>query len=342
MSRKRVTQADVARHAGVSQTAVSQILGNMGDESSYLPETREKVTRAAIELGYLPNRAARALRTNRTMTLGVVLSFITDELALRITQGIQEVAHERGYGILIADTDQNPALEAEALSQFYEREVDGLIFVDSWSDPDMFLGDDRYPPAIFAQLRQAVGLSNCVGIDNFRGGYEAARHLLDLGYRKVAHITGPENWHSAQERILGYCKALEDYHLPFSPSLIERGNWEVSGGVAATHALLDREPDVDAIFVSNDLMAAGCIQALAQRNLRVPGDIAVVGYDDRHLAQALLPPLTSYAISLNQIGQKAATLLIDRLLKDGIRQVPSMTIAGSLVVRTSCGAYPEK
>jgi LacI family transcriptional regulator len=338
MAHRRVTQADVAQRAGVSQTAVSQILGDSENEINFRPETREKVLQAAKELGYVPSVAARALRTNRTMTIGVILGFITDELSLRITRGIQDVAQERGYGILIADTEQSGELEAQALEQLRQREVDGLLFVDSWTDPDTCLENDLYPPMIFAQLRQSIEKQNCVGLDNFRGGYEATRHLLDLGYRKVAHISGPEKWASAAERFKGYQKALADRDLPYDPSLVEFCDWEVSSGRDATALLLDRHPDIDAIFASNDLMAAGSIQAAAQRGLRIPQDIALIGYDDRYLSEALLPPLTSYAIPLNQIGQKAASLLINRLLKKNATRIPSTSLAGQVIVRSSCGA----
>lgn len=338
MARKRITQADVAEKAGVSQTAVSQILGNPDGGSNFRPETRQKVLEAAKSLGYVPSIMARALRTNRTMSIGVIVGFITDELAIRITRGIQEVANERGYGILIADTEQNPILEGQIIEQFRQREVDGLIFVDSWSNPDTYLEDDLYPPMIFAHLRQMLSTRNCVGMDHFRGGYEATRHLLDLGYRKVAHISGPEQWSSAEERSRGYRQALEDYQLPYDASLVEYCDWEIFSGFDATHQLLNRHPDIDAIFVANDLMAAGSIQAAASRGLRVPQDIALVGYDDRYLAEALLPPLTSFALPLDQIGQKAAYLLLDRLLDKNVRFVPSINVAGRLIVRSSCGA----
>lgn len=338
MARKRITQADVAQRAGVSQTAVSQILGTSGSAANFRSETRQKVLEAARELGYVPNSAARALRTNRTMTIGVVVGFITDELALRITHGIQEVAYERGYGLLIADTEQNHDREVQVLKQFHDREVDGLILVDSWNNPETLLTDDSYPPAIFAQLRHLTGPHNSVGCDGVRSGYEATRHLLDLGYRKVAHISGPDFWPSAVERIKGYKQALEDYDIPYDADLVEAGDWEIISGIEAASALLDRSPDIDAIFVSNDLMAAGVIQEAARRGLRVPQDIALVGYDDRYLAEALLPPLTTFSLPLNDIGQKAAYLLIDRLLRKNARRVPSMTVAGRMVVRASCGA----
>jgi len=338
MTRKRVTQADVARKAGVSQTAVSQILGGQGNKNNFRPETRERVLRAADELGYVPSLMARALRTNRTMTIGVVAGFITDELTQRIVRGIHEVAIERGYGLFIGDTEQNPELEARLLDHFRQYQVDGVIFVDSWSDPHKYLNDDSLPPMIFAQLRKLMIEKNCVGADDVRGGYETTRHLLDLGYRKVAYISGPEHWSSAAERLKGYQKALEDYGFSYDPSLVEYSDWEVFGGLNATHQLLARHPDIDAIFAGNDLMAAGSIQAAAKRGLRIPQDLALVGYDDRHLAEALSPPLTSFAHPLDQIGQKAAHLLIDRLLRRSARTVPSMNVAGTLVIRESCGA----
>jgi DNA-binding LacI/PurR family transcriptional regulator len=342
MEKKRVTQEDVARRAGVSQTAVSQILGGIKGASNFRVETQQKVLQAAQELGYRPSIMARALRTNRTMTIGVVLSFLTDELALRITRGIHEIATERGYGLLMGDTEQDPELEKRVVDQLRQYQVDGIIFVDSWSDPSLYLNDESCPPMIFAQLRQLTIERNCIGADDVRGGYDATRHLLDLGYRKVACISGPAHWASSSERLKGYRKALEDYGLSYDPSLVESGDWEIYGGVKATHQLLNRHPEIDAIFVGNDLMAAGCIQVAVSRGLRVPHDLALVGYDDRYLTEALTPPLTSLAYPLNQIGQKAAHLLIDRLLRRKTRSVPSMTVAGHLVIRASCGAVSVK
>jgi len=338
---KRVTQADVARRAGVSQTAVSQILGtNRDDAAKFRPDTRQRVLRAAEELGYVLSMTARALRLNRTMTIGVVVGFITDELSLRITRGIQSVAYERGYTLLIGDTEQDPQLELRVLEQFRQHQVDGLIFVDTWRDPDMFLtlGQDQYPSMVFANLRQAVTSHNCVGVDNVQGGYEATRHLLDLGRRKIAHISGPEYWQSSLERVQGYRQALDEYGLQYEASLLEVGDWEVAGGAAALDRLLDGQFGIDAVFVSNDLMAAGCIQAATRRHLRIPDDLALVSYDDRRLAEALNPPLTSFALPLNLIGQKAAHLLIERLLQDDSYLVPSVRVPGGLAIRASCGA----
>jgi DNA-binding LacI/PurR family transcriptional regulator len=338
MARKRVTQADVAHKAGVSQTAVSQILGNLERQSNFRPETRERVLKAARELGYLPNIAARTLRTNRTMAIGIILSYLTDELALRITRGIQEIAYEHGYSIFIADTEQDARRERQVLEQFRQREVDGLIFVDSWSDPAEFLEDDRYPPMIFAQLREGSGLHNCVGMDNLRGGYQMTRHLLDLGYRKIAHISGPEDWASAADRARGYRNALAEHGIEYAPSLVESGDWEILSGFNATNLLLDRHPDLDAVFAANDLIAASSIQAIVSRGLRIPEDVACVGYDDRHLTEALLPPLTSFAIPLDQIGQRAACLLVDDLLGKTTRYAASICLQGRLVIRASCGS----
>jgi LacI family transcriptional regulator len=339
MVKKRITQADVAQQAGVSQTAVSQILGGReNDAGSFLPETRQRVLQAAEELGYVPSIMARALRTNRTMTIGVVVGFITDELSTRITRGIMDVANERGYGILIGASEQDPNLEGRVIEQFRGYQVDGLIFVDSWSNPDDFLDKAAYPPMVFAQLRNMMVERNCVSTDHGRSGYEATRHLLDLGYRKVGYISGPEHWYSASARLQGYQRALEDYGFPYRPSLVEYADWEVCSGVEATANLLDRHPDIDAVLVGNDLMAAGSIQVAATRGLRIPQDLALVGIDDRQLAQALTPPLTSFAHPLNMLGQKAAQLLINRLLRHNVRHVPSISVAGQLVIRESCGA----
>jgi LacI family transcriptional regulator len=339
MEKKRVTQEDVAKRAGVSQTAVSQILGGLGKgASNFRPETQQKVLQAAQELGYTPSIMARALRTNQTMTIGVVQGFITDELELRITRGIHEIATERGYGLLIGASEQDPDMEKRVLEQFRQYQVDGLIFVDSWSDPGLYLNDESYPPMIFVQLRQATIEYNCIGADNLRGGYDATRHLLDLGYRRVGVHQRPGALGLVHRAPEGLPEGLRGLWPGLRSLAGGVRRLEVYGGLKATQQLLDRHPEVDAIFVENDLMAAGCIQLAVSRGLRVPQDLALVGYDDRYLAEALTPPLTSFALPLAQMGRKATHLLIDRLLRRKTRTAPSMTVAGHLAIRASCGA----
>ncbi|HMM27667.1 MAG TPA: LacI family DNA-binding transcriptional regulator [Aggregatilineaceae bacterium] len=339
MTRKRVTQADVAQRAGVSQAAVSQILGGQPKEvAAFRDTTRQKVLQAAQELGYAPSMLARALRTNRTMTIGVILRWITDELSLRVARGIQSVAHERGYNILIGDTEQDAELETQLLERFDQHQVDGLIFIDSWSDRDFVHDDDNYPPSIFVNLRNGVGPRNCIAVDHVRAGYEATRHLLDLGYRPVAHISGPSDWPAAMDRLEGYRRALEDYGIAFDADLVETGDWEMEAGLSAADRLLDRSPRLRAIFCANDLIAAGALHTAMRRGRRVPQDLALVGYDDRRFARYLYPSLTSFALPLNMMGQKAAHLLIDGLLTPGETTVPSIMVPGALSVRSSCGS----
>lgn len=343
MTKRRVTQADVARRAGVSQAAVSQILrGDPADATAFRAATRRKVLQAAEDLGYAPSILARALRTNQTMTIGVVLGWLTDELSLRVARGIQGVAHEREYDILIGDTEQMPEQQARLIERFEQHQVDGLVFIDSWSDVARLRAEVVDPPSIFVNLRQSIAERNSVVADHVRGGYEATRHLLDLGYRPVAHISGPVDWPAAAERRQGYRQALEDYNIAYEPELDEPGAWTMESGVAATLALLNRRPEIRAIFVANDHMAAGSIHAARQRGRRVPEDLALVGYDDRHFARLLVPALTSLVLPLEAMGQKAAHLLIDGLLAGETASVPSIAVPGGLAIRESCGARPSR
>jgi DNA-binding LacI/PurR family transcriptional regulator len=281
---------------------------------------------------------ARALRTNRSMTIGVMIGLITDELGIRIVRGVQAVAHKRGYSILIGDTEEDPDLEAQTLAQFAQHQIDGLIVVDSWNDLDHLVAEEDQPPVIFVNLRRPMQAHNCVVPDDFRGGYEATRHLLDLGHRKVGYIGGPPKWQLHTARLDGYRKALEDYGLSYNSSLIDAGDWQVEQAMLATHRLLDANPDMTAIYVTNDVMAAGCIHAAMQRKLRIPQDLALVGHDDRRFAKMLYPPLTTVALPLYLMGQKATHLLIDGLMQKNTRQVPSIAVPGALCVRISCGA----
>ena len=145
----------------------------------------------------------------------------------------------------------------------------------------------------FATLRQTMTLITAWELTMSRAATRPRAICLTWAGAKIAHISGPEFWQSSQERVQGYRQALDEYGLPYDASLVETGDWEIAGGVAALDRLLDRRPDIEAVFASNDLMAAGCIQAATRRRLRIPDDLALVSYDDRRLAEALNPPLTS-------------------------------------------------
>ena len=264
---------------------------------------------------------ARALRTNRTMTIGVILRWITDELSLRVARGIQTVAHERGYTILIGDTEQNAQLETRLLDRFSQHQVDGLIFIDSWSDLDYLFESDDYPPTIAVNLRNSMGPRNCVAMDHVRAGYEATRHLLDLGYRLVAHISGPEDWDAAQERLEGYRRALEDYGSRSIPiwSFMATGRWKPAWPRPIACWIVS--PTARDLLRERYPRGRGLHTAM-RRGRRIPQDLALAGYDDRRFARYLYPALTSYALPLNMMGQKAAHLLIDGLLANGETTVP--------------------
>ncbi len=213
---------------------------------------------AAEELGYVLSMTARgAACLNRTMTIGVVLGFITDELFLRITRGVQSVAYERGYTLLIGDTEQDPQLESRILEQFRQHQVDGLIFVDTWRDPGMFLAleRDQYPPMAFATLRQTMTPHNCVGVDNVQGGYEADAGAICLTWAGARSPTsaGRNSGSRPRSACRGTVRRLTSTACRMMPPRNGRLG-DCRRRVAALDRLLDRRPDIEAVFASNDLM----------------------------------------------------------------------------------------
>ncbi|SMB90544.1 transcriptional regulator, LacI family [Thermanaeromonas toyohensis ToBE] len=327
-----VTIKDVARRAGVSVTTVSRVLNNTPHPVS--PETRQKVLEAVAELGFCPNAAARSLQLHETRTIGLMLPDVANPYYSGIVRGIEDVAHEEGYTIVLCNTDRSRERTLKYLRVLREKRVDGVIFMGGGiaedAKEDRFFQQEDIPTVV---IGRHSGAFPSVQIDNAEAARQAVMHLLTRGYRYIGCIAGPSSSTTVQDRLAGYRRALVENGLEYEPSWVVHADFTPAGGYRAAQELLERQPRPTALLVHNDLMAVGAIKALADRGLVIPRDVAVIGFDDIPLASYVTPGLTTVRIPVYELGATAMRLLRDLLVGQPVPEVTILPV--DLVVRGS-------
>lgn len=318
----RVSMADVAERAGVSAQTVSRVANGSPRVD---PATRARVERAMADLGYRMHRAARALRTGQTSTIGLVVSTLATVGNSRMLQAISEAAAERDYALAVVTVGERGI--RDAFARLRSQGVDGAVVLNEATE----LARDTEPPA---DLHLVVVDSppdprfSIVQTDHAGGARAATRHLLDLGHPVVHHLAGPARSFAAAERERGWREALGDAGvLPPEPV---RGDWSSASGNAA----VGRLADATAIFVANDQMALGALRGLADAGRRVPEDVSLVGFDDIADAAEFRPPLTTVRQDFDILGRRAVAALVEAI--EGGAPVAE-TVAAALVTRSSSG-----
>jgi LacI family transcriptional regulator len=329
-----VTMHDIAESAGVSVTTVSHVINQTRPVSEKL---RVAVRGAMEELGYQPNLVARSLRRGRTHTIGMVAPDSSNPYFAEIAHAVEAAAFAQGYSVILCNTQMDMAREAFYANVLLEKRVDGIIFVAAGDSAQQIraLQQRRQPIVLVDRDVQGVA-ADAVTMDNTRGARQAVEHLLALGHRRIACISGPSAVTPSSRRIGGYTEALSAAGLPVDAELIVRGDFQFESGLRLADQLLDHPQPPTAIFASNDLMAVGVIHAVLRRRLRVPEDISVVGFDDIRLAAYINPALTTVAQPKELLGQTATRLLLERI--DNPDWPPRVvTLETALVVRQSTG-----
>jgi LacI family transcriptional regulator len=337
-----VTMHDVAKLAGVSTKTVSRVVNNQGEISE---STRSRVQAAIEQLGYRPNILARSLVNQRSNMLAVVTWGIDYYGPSRILVGIVQRSKEMGYSLFL-NLMAHPCEDSsgQILDNLIAHRVDGIL----WAVPEV--GDNRdwlhtirmdfLPPIIFLNMQSRTGF-NSVSIDNRRGGFQAARHLIHQGRRRIGLISGPQDWWEAKERYAGWQEALQGAGLAPEPSLVVEADWSVESGAAAMQTLLEREPGIDAVFACSDHIALGALTAAHRLERRVPQDLAVVGFDNIPESAYLQPPLSTVHQPLVDIGSRAVEtlhLMIESKRSGGGSVEPVAIVQEpELVVRASSG-----
>ena len=335
-----VTLQDVAKLAGVSTKTVSRVVNNQGELSM---ATRERVQAAIEQLGYRPNILARSLVNRRTNTLGVVAWGIDYFGPSQTVVGIENRADELGYSLFLhLLTRPDEAKIERVMDALIDRRVDGVI----WAVPEV--GDNRawietdrlqqLPPIVFLSTLPREGLTS-ISVNNYQGAFQATQHLIAQGRRRIAMIAGPVKWWEARERQAGWRAALTEAGLSADASLVADGDWSAKSGARAMQVLLEREPQIDAVFACSDQIALGALGVAHQSGRRVPEDLAIVGFDNMPESEFFWPPLTTVYQQLSEVGCLAVEKLhqmIECQRKDEAGEPPAATtLMPTLIVRRS-------
>ena len=323
------TIRDVAARAGVSVATVSRVFNGKGPMRS---ETMQRVRAAAEEMKYVPHAGARSLSTRSTHTIGVLLPDLHGEFFSEVIRGIDVTARQRGFHVLVSGSHSDVDEMSEMLRALNGR-VDGLIVMS----PDLELGSisNALPVSVpVVVLNSAASDRASIRIDNYAGARAMTRHLLELGHRRIAFITGPQRNADAAERRRGYRDAMD--HAK-ATALEVSGDFTEDAGYAAGESIAKMSPRPTAIFAANDAMAIGALRAMREARVRVPQEIVLAGFDDIPIARYLTPPLTTVRVEIAELGRRAVDQLISSLQKDAGGSARHDVVPATLVVRESCG-----
>jgi len=335
--RQRKTLKDVAKEAGVSVSMASRVLGNYGYFSE---ETRSKVLKAAEKLNYKPDVIARGLKTRQTKAIGVIISDVVTFFFTTLVRGVEDVASQNGYSVILCNSDEDPTKEREYLLALYERGVDGLIVSPSIGNHSYLKKLVRGGMPLVLVDRRIRGLKvPTVTVDNQTGSYEAVNYLINLGHRRIGIITGLKGVTTSEERLAGYKRALEKNHLSLDPELIKEGDYRREKAQEATQELLRMKNPPTALFVCNEPMTSGALLTLRENKVKIPEEMAIIGFDDPIWAPLTEPPLTAVSQPSYSMGTLACQTLLREIRAIGRSKIPleDIILKPRLVVRESSG-----
>jgi len=301
---------DIARAAGVSHSTVSRALG---DSSLVSAETKARIQRLAHDMGYSPDAQARSLVMGRTRTIGVVVTTIADPFIGEIVQAVESTANDHGYTVILVSSNAESDREIKAVEMLRSKRVDGVIVTSSrvgalYQDYLERLG---VPVVLINSHSQQGGVYTfAVNVDNRHGGCLATEHLIQLGHRRIAYLTGPADHSDDLDRLAGYRQALAEAGVAFDPALVVQGTGRADGGKRALPVLRALQAPPTAVFCYNDVTAIGLMHAARQAGLSIPGDLAVVGFDDIPFASYIHPPLTTIAQPKLEMGKSAVAMML--------------------------------
>jgi LacI family transcriptional regulator len=346
--RRGPTALDVARKAGVAPATAARVLGNY---STVSPALRERVLRAAEQIGYRPNRLARSMVTGLTQTIGVVIANIEDQFFARLVRGVADEARASGFQLILANSDEDVREEQSAVQLLTERQIDGLIVAPCAVDQFDHLAELQSYGMPFTLLDRRIDELevDSVLIDGVRAAKEATDFLLGLGHRRIAIVTdvvdttGSAAHRDAERRpptlgarLTGYLNALEEAGVPHEDRFIRKADPTVAGAREQTLALLDSGTAPSAIFTTDNTMTLGALEAFNARRVRIPDDVSLFGFDDLEWTKATNPPLSVVSQPISELGATAARALLGRIGGD---EGPPQTyvLATELVHRASTG-----
>jgi DNA-binding LacI/PurR family transcriptional regulator len=322
---------DIARIANVSSSTVSRAL-----QSSPLisRETAERIQGIAKQCGYRASAIARGLVTQKTKTIGVVVTTIADPFVSEVVSGIEDYGNDHGYSVFLANSNADPEREAKVVHSFSERRVEGIIVTSSRVGALYLpLLSEMRVPIVLVNNQHPGEFVNSVLIENVKASAEVTNHLIQLGHRRIAYLGDRFGYQSDVERFAGYRDALERAGLPFLPELVVHGDGKCEGGMAGVDTLLSLPDPPTAIFCYNDMTAFGALRQLHRRKISVPEDISLVGFDDLFIASYMQPPLTTLRQPCRLMGRLAMESLLKLVSGESSSHV--INVPAELIVRES-------
>ncbi len=304
------TMKDIARLTGLSLATISKYLNG----GHVLPANQQAIDQAIHQLGYTVNSVARSLKTRRSMTIGVLIPHLENVFSTSIISELEDKLHQIGYSTIICDYHHDPALEAEKLGFLTDRQIDGLVMMPlSGCREALAKLKERQIPVVLID-RPVEGLDcDAVLVKNRKASFQAVSRLAEAGHERIAVICGPQGVYTADERLYGYKDALTHYRIKIDEDLIQYGHYDTESGYTLTARLLDRQKPPTAVFVTNHEMTYGAVLAVHERDLLMPDQLSLIGFDHQLLNQVLRPKLAVVMQPLKQIGHTVAELLLNRL-----------------------------
>lgn len=327
---------EVASRAGVSVATISRVLNH---PESVAPATRERIEAVMESLEYTPNWFARGLKLNRTGTIALMVPEILDQGYMEIAKGVEDVARQKDQNIILATTEEDRSRELKTIESFIERKIDGLIIVSPvLVKKDLALFRNQKMPVVFIGKNPDLSQVNAVVTNYEEASTEAVNHLIEIGHRRIALIRGSRPFNENREKSEGYLRAIKKAGMDSSEERIIEEENTIEGGFLAMSRLLSEGDAPDAVFVTSDNMAIGAMDKIKQMGMRVPEDIAIMGFDNLKISGYVEPKLTTVAKPMYRMGLVAARLLMDIIEEDRPDAEPQeILIQSKLKIRKSCG-----
>jgi LacI family transcriptional regulator len=330
---------DVAKLANVAPITVSRCINNSGYCSS---ETRARIESAITELGFVPNRLATGLRSKRTHTLALVLTDITNPFFTTIARGVEDIASKAGYTVIFCNTDESAAKEQMYLQMLLEKRVDGVLLVPALTKTDsVSLIKKHDTPIVVIDRRLPELQTDVVRCDSEGGAYDLTSLLISLGHRNIAILTGPRGVSTAEDRLAGYRRALAEAGIPQNDEYEFCGTFTQDSGFEMARQSMKASLKPTAVFAANNFITFGALKAFQEMNVRVPEDVALVGFDDLPGPLVTFPFLTVAAQPAYEMGKKAIEILVDRLDGEIPDEYQEVVLPASIVIRQSSGNVRE-
>lgn len=330
MTGKRPTIRDVARQAGVSHQTVSRVINQKED---VLPSTRASVESAIEQLGYTPNAIARSMARGQTHTLACISPNLTDFTFASVIEGAEVEARKHDYFLLSSSASDPNAFRALVNELVGHRRVDGLIVINPYADSRYEFIPQNFPLVFVGASAHEKDICS-VSLDDEKVAFDATSHLILLGHKKIALVTGPMEEDCSKDRTEGYRRALSEAKIAFDPTMVIEGDWSATSGQTALLSFIEQGRIPTAVFAQNDRMAMGVLRAARDANLQVPSQLAVMGVDDMPLSSYFDPPLTTMQQDIPLIGQEATRMLLDIIQKKN-PAVRELKLSAKLVTRRS-------